>query len=139
MCIRPIDPECCCACRSTVPTQLLRMLCTCAYPFVSLCCARFLLALVTCTDDPHRPKCATKSKVTATVIVHPCNRIIEQIIGRTNASEIWNVLSSSHSTTARLSMGRPSQCCFGKSSPRPSGTKTLRNQSNELAWWHPEC
>ena len=38
--------------------SLLRILCTCAYLFVSLCCSH-----VTCTDDPHRLKCAIKSQV----------------------------------------------------------------------------
>ena len=46
--IRPIDPECCCASWSTVPTQLLRILCICAHLFVSLCCSL---------------KCAIKSQV----------------------------------------------------------------------------
>ena len=30
--------------------------CTCAHLFVSFCFSRLLLALVTCTDDPHRLK-----------------------------------------------------------------------------------
>ena len=47
----------------TVPTQLLRILRTCAYSSVSLCCAQFPLALVTCTDDPHRLKRAIKNQV----------------------------------------------------------------------------
>ena len=35
---------------------------------------------VTCTDDPHRLKCAIKSQVRSQVIVHPCRRIVEQIV-----------------------------------------------------------
>ena len=64
------------------PTQLLRSCSTCAHLFVSFCFSQFLLALVTCTDDPHRLKRAIQvsNQVTAPLIVHPCNRIVEQIV-----------------------------------------------------------
>ena len=91
--IRPIDPECWCSCQSTVPTQLLHILCTCAHLFVFLCCSQFLLALVT-SDDPHRLKRAIKSQVRSQLIslsipaveslnkmlTSQCLRILEQII-----------------------------------------------------------
>ena len=53
MWIKPIDPECGCACQNTDPTQLLRILCTCVY----------LLAFVICIDDPHRLKRAIQTSI----------------------------------------------------------------------------
>ena len=92
--IRPIDPECWCSCQSTVPTQLLHILCTCAHLFVSQCCSQFLVSLVTCTDDPHRLKRAIEPQVRSQLIslsinavasvnklwTSQCLRILEQII-----------------------------------------------------------
>ena len=49
---------------------------------VSLCCSQFLLALVTCTDDPHRYKRAIKSQVRSQLIslsIHAVC-IVEQIV-----------------------------------------------------------
>ena len=69
---------------------MLRILCTCSYLFIFLCCSQFLLAFVTCTDDPHRLKRVLKSQVRSQLIylsivelivdVPQCFRILEQVI-----------------------------------------------------------
>ena len=57
VCVKAQSRRSCCA-----------FLCTCAYVFVSLCCSQFPLALVTCTDDPHRLKRAIKTQVRSQLI-----------------------------------------------------------------------
>ena len=68
----------------------------------SLCCSQFPLALVTCTDDPHRLKRAIKTQVRSQLIalsVHAvaslnisltfqCLRILEHIVIESTRKEI---------------------------------------------------
>ena len=74
-----------------VTTQLLRIVCTCAYLFVRVLFFSSFLH-VTCTDDPHRLKCAIKSQIFPQLIslsihgVSSLNKVPKDL-------EIWNVLS----------------------------------------------
>ena len=76
----PSEIECCCACRSTVPTQWLRI-CVLAIVFPSLL---FLTCLLHSRHVPALTDAWTSSSQDSSQksqrIVHPCSRIVEQIV-----------------------------------------------------------
>ena len=130
MWIKPIDPECGCACQNTDPTQLLRILCTCVY----------LLAFVICIDDPHRLKRAIQTSIHVFAALNKSLtssqylRILEHIIIGSHITKICAIMVGA-CDLKRSPPGFPLEVTYRRC--QHSGKETLSGTSSFVRFQRP--